>query len=65
MASSIKKKIAYPPSQDQTATRERLKKILAAAKGRDLFKEIENPSEWQRCIRNEWLDRVHEDDQHL
>lgn len=33
---------------------ERLKKILDSAKGKDLFKDIEDPSEWQRQIRKEW-----------
>lgn len=33
---------------------ERIKKILESAKGKDLFKDIENPSEWQRQIRKEW-----------
>jgi hypothetical protein len=33
---------------------ERLKEILESAKGKDLFKDIEDPSEWQRQIRKEW-----------
>jgi hypothetical protein len=33
---------------------ERIKKILDSAKGKDLFKEIDDPSEWQRQIRKEW-----------
>lgn len=33
---------------------ERIKKILDNAKGKELFKEIEDPSEWQRQIRKEW-----------
>jgi len=32
----------------------RIKKILDSAKGKDLFKEIGDPSEWQRQIRKEW-----------
>ncbi|MBS1531683.1 MAG: hypothetical protein JSU01_15360 [Bacteroidetes bacterium] len=32
----------------------RLKKILASVKDKDLFKDIEDPSEWQRQIRKEW-----------
>jgi len=32
----------------------RIKKILDSAKGKDLFKDIEDPSEWQRQIRKEW-----------
>ena len=33
---------------------ERIKKILDEAKGKDLFKDIEDPSEWQRELRKEW-----------
>jgi hypothetical protein len=33
---------------------ERIKKILDDAKGKDLFKDIDDPSEWQREIRKEW-----------
>ena len=33
---------------------ERIKKILDDAKGKDLFKEIKDPVEWQREIRKEW-----------
>ncbi len=33
---------------------ERIKKILDEAKGKNLFKDIEDPSEWQREIRKEW-----------
>lgn len=36
------------------STLERIKKILENAKGKELFKEIEDPSEWQRQIRKEW-----------
>lgn len=32
----------------------KLKKILDAAKGKELFKEIKDPVEWQRQIRKEW-----------
>ena len=32
----------------------RIKKILDEAKGKDLFKDIEDPSEWQRELRKEW-----------
>jgi len=32
----------------------RLKEIIESAKGKDLFKDIEDPSEWQRQIRKEW-----------
>lgn len=33
---------------------ERIKNILDSAKGKDLFKDITDPSEWQRQIRKEW-----------
>jgi hypothetical protein len=33
---------------------DRIKKILDEAKGKDLFKDIEDPSEWQRELRKEW-----------
>lgn len=33
---------------------ERIKKILEDAKGKNLFKDIKDPSEWQREIRKEW-----------
>ena len=33
---------------------EKIKKLLDEAKGKDLFKEIEDPAEWQRQIRKEW-----------
>jgi len=33
---------------------ERIKKILDEAKGKNLFKDIEDPVEWQREIRKEW-----------
>jgi Mn-dependent DtxR family transcriptional regulator len=33
---------------------DRIKKILDKAKGKDLFKDIEDPSEWQRELRKEW-----------
>lgn len=33
---------------------EKIKKLLDDAKGKDLFKEIEDPSAWQREIRKEW-----------
>ena len=32
----------------------RIKRILDEAKGKDLFKDIEDPSEWQRELRKEW-----------
>lgn len=33
---------------------QRIKAILEKAKGKDLFKDIKDPSEWQREIRKEW-----------
>lgn len=33
---------------------ERIKKILEEAKGKNLFKDIEDPVEWQREVRKEW-----------
>jgi hypothetical protein len=33
---------------------ERIKKILDKAKGKNLFKDIEDPVQWQREIRKEW-----------
>ncbi|QKJ31269.1 hypothetical protein HQ865_16390 [Mucilaginibacter mali] len=33
---------------------EKLKRIIDDSKGKDLFKDIEDPSEWQREIRKEW-----------
>jgi len=33
---------------------DRIKKILDEAKGKDLFKDIEDPAEWQRELRKEW-----------
>jgi hypothetical protein len=39
--------------EDETAV-ERIKKILNEARGKNLFKDIEDPSEWQRELRREW-----------
>lgn len=33
---------------------ERIKNILDSAKGKNLFADIDDPSEWQRQIRKEW-----------
>ena len=33
----------------------RVKKILDSAKGKELFKDIKDPVEWQKEIRKEWL----------
>lgn len=32
----------------------RIKSILDKSKAKDLFKDIQDPSEWQREIRKEW-----------
>jgi hypothetical protein len=32
----------------------RIKEILDKAKGKSLFKDIEDPVEWQRKVRKEW-----------
>ncbi len=32
----------------------RIKKILDAAEGKNLFDDIKDPSEWQRKVRKEW-----------
>lgn len=40
-------------SEPETAY-ERIRKILDSAKGKNLFKDIKDPSEWQREIRKEW-----------
>lgn len=33
---------------------DRIKKIVDKAKGKNLFADIKDPSEWQREIRKEW-----------
>lgn len=33
---------------------DRIKAILNASKGKDLFHDIKDPVEWQRNIRKEW-----------
>ncbi|OKS84983.1 hypothetical protein [Mucilaginibacter polytrichastri] len=40
--------------QEPEAPYMRIKRILDAAKGKNLFKDIEDPAEWQRQIRKEW-----------
>lgn len=35
-------------------TYNRIKKILDSAKGKELFKDIKDPVEWQKEIRKEW-----------
>ncbi|WCT13554.1 hypothetical protein [Mucilaginibacter jinjuensis] len=42
-------------SESQTdSTLERIKQIQARLGNKELFKDIEDPSEWQRQIRSEW-----------
>ena len=40
--------------KEPTTQYEKIKKIIDGAKGKDLFKDIKDPSEWQREIRKEW-----------
>ncbi|RFZ95141.1 hypothetical protein D0C36_06330 [Mucilaginibacter conchicola] len=40
--------------QEPSEQYQRIKAILDKAKGKDLFKDIKDPSEWQREIRKEW-----------
>lgn len=35
-------------------TYNKIKKILDSAKGKELFKDIKDPVEWQKEIRKEW-----------
>jgi hypothetical protein len=42
------------PVEKPESALERIKKILEDAKGKELFKDIKDPSEWQRQIRKEW-----------
>lgn len=46
--------LAIVEKNDNGTVLHRIKKILDEAKGKDLFKDIEDPSEWQREIRKEW-----------
>jgi len=39
---------------DNKSSLERIKQILEEAKGKDLFKDVKDPSEWQRELRKEW-----------
>jgi hypothetical protein len=34
--------------------RQKLKKILKKIQGKNIFKSIDDPVEWQRSIRDEW-----------
>lgn len=39
---------------DPKPTLQRIQKILGEAKGKNLFKDIKDPSEWQPELRKEW-----------
>jgi Xaa-Pro aminopeptidase len=39
---------------ESNVTYSKIKKVLDEAKGKDLFKDIKDPVEWQRSIRKEW-----------
>ncbi|QXV67264.1 hypothetical protein FPZ42_00710 [Mucilaginibacter achroorhodeus] len=40
--------------QEPSEQYQRVKAILDKAKGKNLFNDIKDPSEWQREIRKEW-----------
>jgi len=42
------------PTDESNITYNRIKKILDSAKGKELFKDIKDPVEWQKEIRKEW-----------
>jgi hypothetical protein len=39
---------------DKISPLEKIKQLLEEAKGKNLFKDIKDPSEWQRELRKEW-----------
>jgi hypothetical protein len=41
-------------ADESNAAYNRIKKILDSAKGKELFKDIKDPLEWQKEIRKEW-----------
>ncbi len=41
-------------TDESNITYNRIKKILDSAKGKELFKDIKDPVEWQKEIRKEW-----------
>lgn len=47
-----------PEPEENTGTSKsqyhRLKKLLDSVKDKELFKEIKNPVQWQKKLRNEW-----------
>ncbi len=51
---NIEEEDAVVVNDDTNSAYHRIKKILDEAKGKELFKEIEDPSEWQRELRKEW-----------
>jgi Xaa-Pro aminopeptidase len=40
--------------EDSDSSYSRIKRILDSAKGKNLFKDIDDPVQWQREIRKEW-----------
>jgi hypothetical protein len=46
--------VEKPALSEPSVQYERIKKILAKAKGKNLFEDIKDPVEWQREIRKEW-----------
>lgn len=41
-------------SSNPASSLKQLQAIIASAKGKNLFAEIEDPVEWQRQLRKEW-----------
>ncbi len=48
------KSIEEERKEEMQTPYERIKALLDDAKGKNLFADIEDPSEWQRQIRKEW-----------
>ena len=42
------------PIDEVVSRKERLLKAFKAAQEADIFKDIDDPSEWQRKLRDEW-----------
>lgn len=47
-------KVIEKGTSSKETSLERIKKILDEAIGKNLFKDIEDPVEWQRELRKEW-----------
>lgn len=43
-----------PSRETQTGQFEKIRKIITADAGANLFKNITNPATWQQELRNEW-----------